>query len=554
MDHSVSLRLLSELVDTLFHVDKKVAFTRVLKTAVRDFGIRARGVRLSPSQIRRMVKRGSRRDPGYAATGAPPALIDGISNLLFIPHTATAWIAAQFVAGHVTQAAKKLLKEMQKETLKRLDIQYALMGVSLLEPMARRLLGADCGILLDVPQPFLADKIAIFATTTNLQNETTFLLGRELIGEAESFDFVQGTLASSAFPAIFAPRRESDIFPGTGRTDVLFSDGGMFDNLPFIPTIALMAAVQRAHFENSCRGDLAHSSGNGGLTPMAFLAQRHAAPDLFIAGSLNIPPEEDEYDDKDFDDLLTIHRRASSLQDNIKIRGFQETGDTIHDQVALLIEKVDKNTRFDKETDKLINGIVEAQILPVFPIDRDHLNPTFAFCASVGLKRERVERSIANGCFQTFAALANAQLPEPAPELRQAKRSIDVLVRPTISSGQTRPRRIPLIAWRSPRTRKPDGRCPYFTHSRPIRRSDHEEPQIFKCPFFAAAEVEGCKNPSEIRTLYRVCFDDFNQALAHKRNTAKPKAAAAPNPAPPRKNTEPEANRPNNPQTKHCIP
>src|SRR5260370_4416779 len=147
MDHSVSLRLLSELVDTLFHADKKVDFTRVLTTTVRDAGIRVGGVRLSPSQIGRMVKRGSRRDPGYAATGAPPALIDGISNLLFIPHTATAWIAAQFVAGHVTQAAKNLLKEMQKETLKRIDIQYAMMGVSLLEPMARRLLGADCGIL-----------------------------------------------------------------------------------------------------------------------------------------------------------------------------------------------------------------------------------------------------------------------------------------------------------------------------------------------------------------------------------------------------------------------
>ena len=41
-------------------------------------------------------------------------MIDGISNLLFIPHTATAWIAAQFVAGHVTQAAKKLLKEAEE--------------------------------------------------------------------------------------------------------------------------------------------------------------------------------------------------------------------------------------------------------------------------------------------------------------------------------------------------------------------------------------------------------------------------------------------------------
>lgn len=503
-DYSVSLLLLSELVDTLMHVDQRVAFTRVLKTAVRDFGISARNVRLSPNQIRRMVKRGSRRDAGYAATGAPPALIDGISSLLFIPHTATAWIAAQFVAGHVTQAAKRLLKEMRKETLKRLDVEYALMGVSLLEPMARKLLGADCGIPLDVPQPFLAHRIALFATTTNLQNETTFLLGRELIGERKSFDFVQGTLASSAFPAIFAPRRESDIFPGTGRNDVLFSDGGMFDNLPFIPTIELLAAVQRSHFESACNGKAGGSPRNSHLTPMTFLAQRHAAPDLFIAGSLNIPPEQDEYHDDDFDDLVTIHRRASSLQDNIKIRAFQEAGDAIHDQVALLIEKVDPGTSFDKDTKNLINGIVEAQVLPVFPSDRDHLNPTFAFCASVGMKKERVERSIVNGCFQTFAALANTQLPEPPPELRQSKRSMDVLVKPAASSGPAGPRRIPLIVWQSARKKKLDGACPYFAHTRRPRTpgenssNEYEQPQIFKCPFFEAAGTDECKNPSEL--------------------------------------------------------
>src|SRR4029077_8767616 len=191
------------------------------------------------------------------------------------------------------------LKQMKKETLRRLDVEFSLMGVSLLEPTARRLLGSGYGIPLHVPQPFLDDKIAFFATTTNLQKETTFLLGREHIGEGESFDFVQGTLASSAFPAIFAPRRESDVFPGTGRTDVLFTDGGMFDNLPFIPTIEVMAAVQHAHFESVCSREVERPLGCSDFTPMTFLAQRHAAPDLFIAGSLNIPPEEDEYHDGD---------------------------------------------------------------------------------------------------------------------------------------------------------------------------------------------------------------------------------------------------------------
>jgi predicted acylesterase/phospholipase RssA len=529
MDYSPSLKLLTDLVHVLLHVDKQIAFTKTLKTAARDFGIRARGIRLSPNQIRRMVKRGSRRDPGFAATGAPPALIDGLSNLLFIPHTTTAWIAAQFVAGHVTQATKKLLKQMKKETLRRLDVEYSLMGVSLLEPTAQRLLGSGYGIRLDVTQPFLPDKIAFFATTTNLLNETTFLLGRELIGEGESFDFVQGTLASSAFPTIFAPRRQSDIFPGTGRTDILFSDGGMFDNLPFIPTIELMGAVQ-----------LRHCSQHRDMDPIDFLARRHAAPDLFIAGSLNIPPEQDEYGDGDFDDLVTIHRRANSLQDNVKIRAFQETAETIHEEIDLLLKKVTGGIDLDEPTAKLINGIVEAEVLPVFPIDREHLNPTYAFCASVGLRKERVQRSIVNGCFQTFAALANAQMQDPPPDLRQAKRSIDVLVKPTeLAEGGHLPPRVPVIAWRpKQKSRKKDrqqGLCPYFQHSRRPRKprlpgapwtdDATPEPQPFVCPFFQASiadlSAEGRKTDGQIEvgSLYDTCGADARQNEFYAENS-----------------------------------
>jgi len=513
MDYSASLKLLSDLVGVLLNVDKQVAFTTTLKTAARDFGIRARGIRLSPNQIRRMVRRGSRKDAGYAATGAPPALIDGISNLLFIPHTTTARITAQFVAGHVTQATKMLLKEMKKETLRRLDVEYSLMGVSLLEPTARRLLGSGSGIPLYVPQPFLADKIAFFATTTNLQNETTFLLGRELMGDGENFDFVQGTLASSAFPAIFAPRRQSDIFPGTGRTDLLFSDGGMFDNLPFIPTIELMASVQRDY----C---LHHQD----VDSITFLADRHRAPDLFIAGSLNVPPEHDEYHDWDFDDLITIHRRASSLQDNIKIRSFQETADSIHEEIELLLESLPKDQQLDEPTAKLINGIVEAAILPVFPVDREHLNPTYAFCASVGLRKERVQSSIVNGCFQTFASLANAQLNNPPRDLQQAKRSIDVLVKPTTwPDGAARPQRIPNIEWRPRPDRsktKTEGLCPYFQHSRPERKprlpgaawiEENTKQLPFVCPFYAAHFIATKGNANiqtETRKLFYLCCAD----------------------------------------------
>lgn len=41
---------------------------------------------------------------------------------------------------------------------------------------------------------------------------------------------------------------------------------------------------------------------------------------------------------------------------------------------------------------------------PIFPIDTEHLNPTFGFASTTGLDLTRLRRSIANGCFQTLAS------------------------------------------------------------------------------------------------------------------------------------------------------
>jgi predicted acylesterase/phospholipase RssA len=498
IDRSQSLRLLAELVNVLLHVDQEIAFTKTLKSALRELGIRARGIRLSPREIRRMVKRGSRSDPGFAATGAPPALIDAISNLLFIPHRNTSLIAADFVAGHVTQATKRLLTQMKTETLGRLDIKYSLMGVSLLEPTAYRLLGKEYGIRLDVRQPFRDDRIYFFGTTTNLLTESSRLLGRKFDSDPETYDVVQAALASSAFPAVFAPRRESDVSPGAGRATVLYSDGGMFDNLPFIPAIELLADVQRAY-----RADPASKRRT-----IEFLQQRHRSPDLFIAGALNVPPEMEEGGEGPFDDILTIARRADSLQANVKIRSFQDSADLIYAEVEELVKIAPKHPRLgNPHTIELLDGIVEASVLPVYPVDREHLNPTYAFCASLGLHEDRVQRSIVNGCFQTFAAMANAQSAAPSHELQQAARSMTALV----------PDRIPKIEWvpsakSTGGAKKKEGVCPYFRTS--LVRIETRLPgtprpaaaaggpvREFLCPFWEAG------TPST-RDLYDVCCAD----------------------------------------------
>jgi hypothetical protein len=68
------------------------------KNAAKQLGIRARQIRLSPSEFRRRVWRGSRAD-------APPALIDAVSRLFMIPHWRTAAVASQFVAGRPAETA-----------------------------------------------------------------------------------------------------------------------------------------------------------------------------------------------------------------------------------------------------------------------------------------------------------------------------------------------------------------------------------------------------------------------------------------------------------------
>ena len=447
-----------------------------------------------------------------AATGAPPALIDAISNLLFIPHRNTSAIAAQFVAGHVTYATKRLLDQMKTETLRRLDIEYSLMGVSLLEPTAHRLLGKEYGIPLDVCQPFRDDHIYFFGTTTDLLTESSRLLGRKFARDPESYDVVQAALASSAFPAVFAPRRESDVYPGAGLPGVLYSDGGMFDNLPFLPAIELLAEVQRAYHQELREAAIAAKQKPP--SPIKSLQKRHESPDLFIAGALNVPPESEEEGEGPFDDILTIARRAGSLKDNVKIRSFQDSSDLIFREVDQLLRVSPDHPRLavrDNAVEqwlkaslhhprltvphavKVIDGIVEASVLPVYPVDREHLNPTYAFCASLGLREDRLQRSIVNGCFQTFGALVDSQSAEPPHDLLQAARSMKSLV----------PGRIPRLEWAKSwesleKANRKQGYCPYFRSS--LVRGEPRMPgepstsqrdaavRQFVCPFWQAGK------------------------------------------------------------------
>ena len=394
---------LHDLVTLFVKVDDLVALTKTFKAAAKDLGIRGRSesLQLSPNDLRKMVKRGSREDAGIAATGAPPALIDAISDLFLIPYRETANIAANLVAGHFSEAIHEFWTQIGNETISRLGIYNAVLGANLIEREIRKLLKDDVpeehADPIDMMQPFLRGSgITFLATTVNLVTESITTLGAEL--DRTSYDMMEALLASSAFPAAFAPRRASALYPGTGRRDIFYGDGGMFDNLPALSAYEALGEVQKDR--------LGHQLGDGSWR--AELVRRYRNPDLILVGSLNVMQADDL--DKPYDSMLKASSRAKRLADNEKIHGLERVAvkiDKMLGQVKEHPRAADKHV--PRKTEEFLHALVHAAVLPVYPSDEDHLNGTFQFCKSLGLDRDRVRRSIVGGCFQMMRELHQRQ-------------------------------------------------------------------------------------------------------------------------------------------------
>lgn len=433
---------LQQLANLFIRVDELVALTKTFKGAAKDLGIRGRSdsLKLSPNDLRKMVKRGSREDAGIAATGAPPALIDAISDLFLIPYHETAKIAANFVAGHFSDAIKGFWDQISTETIDRLGVYEAVLGANLIEREIRKLLkddlveGRDHASAQIAMQPFLDNGTAFFATTVNVVTEAITTLGAEL--DCTSYDMMEALLASSAFPAAFAPRRASSLYPGIGRRDIFYGDGGMFDNLPALPAFEVLAEVQK----DRLRTTLGQGRWREELT------QRYDHPDLILVGSLNRRQKADR--DVDYSSMLKAFTRAARLADNEKIQGLERASI----KIDKMLKCVSKNPRPEdkaapREAEQFLNGLVNAAVVPVYPSDEAHLNGTFNFCTSLGLDRDRVRRSIAGGCFQTMATLYEGQQKNP-----------ETLVGRSLAGS-----RVPKIILQD---RKTDGcLCPYFQTS-----------------------------------------------------------------------------------------
>ena len=448
-----------QLVRVFLDVDRHVALTKSLKNVTKSLGVRGRNTHVSPATIRRLIIEGSRIDPAYAITGAPPLLIDAISNLFLLPHEITRNVAAHFVAGHISEAMNLFWKGVQDETLRRLDIEDCIMGADLLEPTAKRLLfPAQLARSPNPTQPYLPTT-AFFATATNVNRRMPVILGRDFAGPVSRYNFLEACLASSAFPVVFAPRSESDLIPGGGSTHTLFSDGGIFDNLPFFPAITILSEVQCA------AGDL------GPVQAYQDLKTRFENPALIIAAALDSDFEGAEPDA----DTLSLWEASNRLSANVKLFSFCQSAELVQKQIARYLDAyADHQTGVDAP---FVNSIVPNCVLPILPTDPQHLNGTFAFSRSTGLKPERVLLSIADGCFRTLLELSDTPAAHRMPSLHTSLASARQAGLIAIIA------RVP-----SPVTSSPQ--CPYF----------QIDGQSFDCHF-----TQG-KNP--VAEVHQVCCAD----------------------------------------------
>ncbi|WP_158945099.1 patatin-like phospholipase family protein [Granulicella sp. S190] len=460
-DPAKAPEVLSDLTALFSHVDKKVSLTFTLKNATKQLGIRAREIRLSPSELARKVRSGSQSDAGYAATGAPPVLTDALSSLFVIPHISTAAISSQFVAGHFSEAVARFLSEVRRETLASFDIQSCIMGVSLLEAETRRLLAFSAsGDELTKVQPYQDNtpsgrKVAFFGTTSFLNSSSSLVLGRDFLTTAPSWSATQQGLCSSAFPAVFAARTEAELMPGAGRMDRYFADGGMFDNLPFFPALEVLSAIQRAvPFASPAE-------------VQARVQSRAASPNLIISAGLNASPVPDV--NVQSDTMFAVKDRATSLSYESKTSTFKTSA---RKSLSILREIGQQNlSALDPRQLEFLNGFVAGAVVDITPTDANHINPTFAFCNSLGMRTQRVQASIGDGCYRSMQQFSKNHH-----------------VRERLAQNDK------LVEWIAPADRPtstPANSCPYFKIG----------PSSFLCPFTQA-------HAPEAKNVYVVCSTD----------------------------------------------
>ncbi len=215
----------------------------------------------------------------------------------------------------------------------------------------------------------------LLISTTDLTNGKLHMIGgksyrHNLAKGDKSPLLVEALLAGSAFPAVFRPRRHSEVYP-TGEQSTVFVDGGIMDNLPLSPVVKFL-----------------EEAAQKGL-----LARRPSHPHLILSASLEsrveVFSDESEIERRFGNDWRALNRRVTELQYNRKVTAFtnaQRDFQTIYRATQATAQKPPLD---------LIVGTTK----PAW------LCGTFGFHPMLGFSQVKQAESIAHGCAMTLATL-----------------------------------------------------------------------------------------------------------------------------------------------------
>lgn len=373
-DQKVQIR---RLAATYLTLDRFVLTDRIADF-VRRFTVRAGNANFSVRDLDLVLRRFEAVDP-RKFNDCLRRVAAGLERLFYLNPFTLFTLVRDLRLGRRDRAWQQI-QDCIQEMLERYGVGLEILGpepLSLLlrEHVLRRnqLPGTSGKTYADLPEIasfdfFREHGIEFLATVTNLTEGKLDVL--DASGEARP-RFVDGLLASSAFPALFRPRWSWEVFM-TQSVPVQFSDGGMLDNLPFYPVVDF---IEKRH--------------PAGTEPPAI-------PHLIFTASLE--PEPEIWDDQHSNEWkkafatswLSVRSRAKEMKFNKKIEDF---------------------VRAQREVRSIFKARCKEGIQsPPLSIDVLVVKPkwlcgTFAFHPMLGFRRDLQAANIAHGCYQTLEAV-----------------------------------------------------------------------------------------------------------------------------------------------------
>jgi predicted acylesterase/phospholipase RssA len=373
-DRKVQIR---RLAATYLTLDRFVLTDR-LADFVRRFTVRAGNANFSIRDIDLVLRRFEAAEP-RKFNDCVRRVAAGFERLFYLSPFALLALVRDLRLGRRDRVWLQVQDYIQ-EMLERYGVGLEILGpepLSLLlrEHVLRRnqLPGTPGKTYADLPEIasfdfFREQGIEFLATVTNLTEGKLDVL--DASGEAKP-RFVDGLLASSAFPALFRPRWSWEVFM-TQSPPVQFSDGGMLDNLPFYPVVDFI--------KNR------HSPG----------AEPPTIPHLIFTASLETEPKIwDQQHSKEWKKAfatswLSVRSRAKEMKFNKKIEDFVHAQREVR---SIFEARYKEGIQFPP---------LSIEVLVVKP---QWLCGTFAFHPMLGYRRDLQAANIAHGCYQTLQAV-----------------------------------------------------------------------------------------------------------------------------------------------------